>query len=59
MALDPGPGMDGKNVELRRDGGVHSAPGEAVRLLGAKFMDGIRTLVRRELNLFMTGGCKG
>ena len=39
--------------------GVHSAPGEAIPLLGAKFMDGIRTLVRCGLSLFMTGGSKG
>lgn len=45
--LGPGARDGRKNVGLRRDGGVHSAPGEAVRLLGAKFMDGIRTLVRR------------
>ena len=59
MALDPGPGMDGKNMELGRDGWSTLRPGEAVPLLGAKFMDGIRTLVRCGLNLPMTGGCKG
>lgn len=58
MASDPGPGMDGKNGSCAAMGGV-PAPGEGCTLLGAKFMDGIRTLVRRELNLFMTGGCKG
>lgn len=40
-------------------GVARSAPGEATFLLGAKFMNRIKTLIRCALNSFMTGGSEG
>lgn len=58
MALDPGPGMDGKNVELRLDGGSTLSPWRSCPPSGCQVYGWDKNTGKTRTE-FMTGGCKG